>query len=97
MQAHIEESSDVILAFPMERARKVQPPTEVIVPAALRRRRCTVLPLRRGDAAKRAALLVKLRCLHVEIQALNAGENAQSAAMRNEDRQTRCAIATRLK
>jgi hypothetical protein len=76
MQAHIEEPSDVIVVFPMERAREVQPPTEVIVPAALRRRRCSVLPLRRGEAARRAALLVKLRWLHVEIQALNARDNA---------------------
>jgi hypothetical protein len=69
-----------VIAFPMQRARARDiHPAEVVVPAASRRRRCAVLPLRRAEAGRRAALLVKLRCLHVEIQALNAAENAQSS------------------
>jgi hypothetical protein len=81
MQAQIEDPSDVIVAFPMQRARSRNIHlAEVIVLAALRRRRCSVLPLRRGEAARRAALLVRLRWLHVEIQALNALDNAQSGA-----------------
>jgi hypothetical protein len=72
-----------VIAFPMQRARaRDVHPTEVVVPAASRRQRCSVLPLRRGEAGRRAALLVKLRYLHVEIQALNFAENAQSSAQR---------------
>jgi hypothetical protein len=70
-----------VIAFPMQRARaRDVHSTEVVVPAASQRRRCSVLPLRRGEAGRRAALLVKLRYLHVEIQALNAAENAQPSA-----------------
>jgi hypothetical protein len=70
-----------VIAFPMQRARARDAHlAEVVVPAALQRRRCSVLPLRRGDAARKAALLVKLRGFHVEIQALNALDNAQSSA-----------------
>jgi hypothetical protein len=70
-----------VIAFPMQRARaRDVHPAEVVVPAALRRSSCSVLPLRCGEAARKAVLLVKLRWLHVEIQALNAAENAQSSA-----------------
>jgi hypothetical protein len=69
-----------VIAFPMQHARaRDSHPAEVVVPAAPRRRRCSVLALRRGEAGRRAALLVKLRWLHVEIQALIAAENAQSS------------------
>ena len=70
-----------VIAFPMQRARARDAHlAEVVLPAALQPRPCTVLPLRRGDAARKAELLVKLRSLHVEIQALNALDNVRSSA-----------------
>jgi hypothetical protein len=69
-----------VIAFPMQRARARDVHlAEVVVPAASLRCRCSVLPLRRGDAARRAALLVKLRWLHAEIHALYAVGNAEFA------------------
>jgi hypothetical protein len=70
-----------VIAFPVFRARASEiHPIDVVVPAAFRRRRCSVLPLRRGEAARRAVLLVKLRWLHLEIQALQVAESAQPSA-----------------
>jgi hypothetical protein len=70
-----------VIALPMQRARaRDVHSADVVVPATSRRRRCSVLPLRRGEAGRRVALLVKLRYLHVEIQALNSAENAQPSA-----------------
>ena len=79
MPAPIQEPARVI-AFPMQRARARNIHLAKVVVAAFGRRRCSVLPLRRGEAARRAALLVKLSRLHAEIQALNAGEYAQSSS-----------------
>jgi hypothetical protein len=75
MQAHTNEQSDVVVAFPTERARRRAARTipEIFAPIGAPYRRCTVAPLRRGDAAKRAGVLLKVRCLHAEIEALTAG------------------------
>jgi hypothetical protein len=97
MSGPIQEPARVI-AFPMQRARTHDVNlADVVIPAALRRRPCSVLPLRRGDAARTAALLVKLRWLHVEIQVLNAREKAQFTEVGSEPSPSACLIATRLK
>ncbi len=75
MQAHMNKQSDVVVAFPTERARRrdVRTTPEIFAPIGAPYRRGTVAPLRRGDAAKRAAVLLKVRCLHAEIEALTTG------------------------
>ena len=74
MQSQIQETADVIVLFPLQRTQvsAVQPLTDVVVPDT-RHQPCTVVPLRRAHAAKRAVLLVNLRRLQAEIQALKAG------------------------
>jgi hypothetical protein len=66
MQAHINTQPDVVVAFPTESASRR-------APIGTPHRRCTVVPLRRGHAAKRVGVLLKVRCLHAEIEALTTG------------------------
>jgi hypothetical protein len=75
MQAHINKQSAVVVAFPTERARRRAARTipELSAPVGAPSRRCTVALLRRGDAAKRVGVLLKVRCLHAEIEALTTG------------------------
>jgi hypothetical protein len=72
MQAYINAQSDVVVAFPIEPARRraVQKVPDVLAPIDVPYRGCTVVPLRRGSAAKRAAVLLKVRALHADIEAL---------------------------
>jgi hypothetical protein len=72
MQAHINAWSDVVVTFPTEPARRhaVRSIPEVLVPIDVPHRCCTVVPLRRGSAAKRAAVLLEVRALHADIEAL---------------------------
>ena len=75
MQAHENKHSDVVVAFPTERARRRGARTipEIFAPIGAAYRPCAVVPLRRGHAAKRAAVLLKVRCLHAQIEALTTG------------------------
>src|SRR5271156_5087956 len=72
MQAQREKQSDVVVAFPTERTRlrAVRALPEIFAPVSAPHRRSTVVPVRCGHAAKRAAVLVKVRRLNAEIQAL---------------------------
>jgi hypothetical protein len=72
VQAQREKQSDVVVAFPTERARlrAVRALPEIFAPVSAPHRGSTVVPLRCGHAAKRAAVLVKVRRLNAEIQAL---------------------------
>jgi hypothetical protein len=82
MQAHKIQQSDVVVAFPTERARRRAARTipEILAPAGAPYSRCTVAPLRRGDAARRAGVLLKVRCLHAEIEALTTGLRRHQAS-----------------
>jgi hypothetical protein len=72
MQALTQETFRGIVVFPLDRvrARSAGRVPELPAPSAIKRRKCAVLPLRRADAARKAALLIKLRCLNAEIRAL---------------------------
>jgi hypothetical protein len=72
MQAQREKQSEVVVAFPTERAqrRAVRATPEIFAPTSASHRRSTVVPLRCGHAAKRAAVLVRVRRRHAEIEAL---------------------------
>jgi hypothetical protein len=82
MQAHINRQSDVVVAFPTERSRRhaARAIPEIFAPIGAPHRRCTVVPLRRGHAAKRAGVLLKVRCLHAEIEALTTGLRRHQAS-----------------
>ena len=67
------DRSQVILAFPTHQVVKRKRDIHSVVPL----RRCKVLPLRRDRAAKNAALLIGLRLLHAEIEAINASREVQ--------------------
>jgi hypothetical protein len=99
MRAEINEWSGVVVPFPAQRsrARAVQFPADAIVPAAARGRRCIVLPLRRAQAAKRAVLLVNLRRLSAEIQALKASDAVLLTDAGCEHRDAQAALASPLK
>jgi len=73
MDARRHEKSGFVIVFPERACRRVGPtiPDRVAAVSA-RRRPCTVVPLRSGHAAKRAAVLVKVRCLNAEIRALKS-------------------------
>jgi hypothetical protein len=75
MQAHIDEQPDVVVAFPTagDRRRAARSIPDIFAPIGETGRRCTVVPLRRGHAAKKAGVLLKVRCLHAEIEALTTG------------------------
>lgn len=74
MQAHQNKHSDVVVAFPTERARRgARIIPEIFAPIGAPYRPCAVVPLRRGHAAKRAAVLLKVRRLQAEIEALTTG------------------------
>jgi len=87
MQPQREKQSDVVVAFPTERARRraVPAPESVAAVSALHRR-SVVVPLRCGHVAQRAAVLVKVRRLHAEIEALTT-----VGQQRNKARPTRLA------
>lgn len=72
MPTQREEQSAVVVAFPTEHARRraIRPSREPLAPAGALYRRSSVTPLRSGPAASRAAILVKVRHLHAEIEAL---------------------------
>jgi hypothetical protein len=77
MRAQINKPSNVIIAFPTERARRraARSISEMLAPVSAPHRGCTVVPLRCGDAAKTAAVLLKVRRLNAEIQALTTRRN----------------------
>jgi hypothetical protein len=78
MRALTQDTFRGIVVFPLHRARSVERVPELPVPTTLQLRKCAVLPLRRAEAARKAALLVNLRCLNAEIRALKANANQDS-------------------
>jgi hypothetical protein len=73
MQAQRQRQSDVVVAFPIERARRAVAPTPAILaPLSSSHRRSIIVPLRRGHAANMAAILVRVRRLDAEIEALTS-------------------------
>jgi hypothetical protein len=68
-----KRSSGVVVEFPTDRTRRraARPTPEFLTPvSALPHRGSVVVPLRHHHAAQRAAVLVKIRRLHAEIEAL---------------------------
>jgi hypothetical protein len=65
-------SDAVVVAFPTEHARRraVLPGRELWAPAGASHLCSSVTPLRSGPAASRAAILIKVRRLHADIEAL---------------------------
>jgi hypothetical protein len=72
MHAPRKQPSDVVVAFPTEHARRraVQPTRELSALAGALHLYSTVTPLRSGPAASKAAILIKVRRLQAEIEAL---------------------------
>jgi hypothetical protein len=71
MQAPKNKCSDVIIAFPSEPARRcAASPMPAVLASVGASHRGIVVPLHCGHAARRAALCVKVRRLHAEIEAL---------------------------
>ena len=67
-----KQSDVVVVPFPTEhtRRRAVLPGRELWAPTGASYLCSSVTPLRSGPAASRAAILVKVRRLHAEIEAL---------------------------
>ena len=76
MQARREKQTDVVIAFPTEHARR-RPIPEICASVSASRHPSTVAPLRRGHAAEKALILVAVRRLHAEIEALTSLGNLQ--------------------
>jgi hypothetical protein len=74
VQAQMKQHPHIVVEFPTMRSqqRPVRVVPEIFAPSGAPRRRCAVLALRTGRAAHRAAILVKIRCLHAEIARLAA-------------------------
>jgi hypothetical protein len=76
MQARRGRQTDVVIAFPTQHARR-RPIPEICASVSASRHPSTVVPLRCGHAAERALILVAVRRLHAEIEALTSLRNLQ--------------------